>query len=63
MLTTQERVQFVRDRIAERRALAAELRARAIGNTVTEAAICIEQAKIAEAMAAAQERTLAVLFD
>lgn len=63
MQTTAERVQFVRDRITERRALADQLRAQALGNTVEQAARCLEQAKIAEAAATAQERALAVLFD
>lgn len=60
--TTAERIQFVRNRIAERRAIASDLRAKAIGNTVTDAANCLEQAKLAEAHATGAEIALRVLF-
>lgn len=60
--TTEERVQFVRNRIAEYKATAQDCRAKAIGATVTDAANYLKMAELAEAMAASSERTLLVLF-
>lgn len=60
--TTSERVQFVRNRIEERKAFAATMRCGAIGNSVDGARQCLKLAEIAEAMASAQETVLKVLF-
>lgn len=60
--TTTERVQFLRNRIAERRSFAAEMRGKAIGATVSEAAACLDQAKQAESHAHGSEIALLVLF-
>lgn len=60
--TTEERIEFVRRSIKQRRELANALRGQAIGNTVTEAAQCLKLAELAEAYATAQERTLLILF-
>jgi len=60
--TTAERIQFVKNRIAERRAFADEQRLAALGNTVDGARTCLDLARLAEAQAQQAEITLLVLF-
>jgi hypothetical protein len=55
-------VQFVLDRVRERRLLAEDCRAKATGNTQEAALKLLEEAKLLETYAEAQERTMLILF-
>lgn len=58
-----DRVEFVRRRIAERRALAETFRAQALGNSVAGAEVCLTQAAHAESHANGMENALNILLN
>lgn len=64
LTTTEERVQFIKGRIAERKAFARRQRLQALDSTISEAESeeYVRLAELAEEYATAQERTLLVLF-
>jgi hypothetical protein len=62
MQTTEERVQFVLNRITERESFAQEMRGKAVGASVTDAANYLKLAELAEAQVGSQRTTLLVLF-
>lgn len=60
--TTTERIEYLRRAIIERRTLAADFRALAIGATDGRGAIYLNDAIVCESVAEGYERALLVLF-
>lgn len=62
-VTTEEKIQIIRQTIVDRRALAETYRGQAIGNTVYEAGVFLRKAEQCENFAKGLERALLVLFE
>lgn len=62
MNTTVERIEYVKRRIEERRSIAADLRADAIGASINDAANRLRDAQVCEAVAEGMQRALSMLF-